>query len=80
MCQWLYSEYWHKHVIKERGKKEILPVVPVAQYPSVVSCSIITLYAAASHHTFLGGGGDMKVKTVKHPCFISGQKKCLLIT
>lgn len=41
------TQYWHNHFTKHL-------FVTVAQYRSLVYCSIITLYAAASHRTFLG--------------------------
>lgn len=71
--QSLYSQYWHNHFTKEKKTKQSSQLfLTVAQYRSVVYCSIITLYAAASHRTFLG---EIKSEIVKTSMFYLWSKK-----
>lgn len=76
VCQWLFSEYWHKYFTKERaGEKRFSQLfLTVAQYRSVVYCSI-TLCCCCFSSRISGRNNESGKKTVKPPCFICGQNK-----
>lgn len=78
VCQWLFSEYWHKYFTKERaGEKRFSQLfLTVAQYRSVVYCSI-TLCCCCFSSRISGRNNESGKKNCKTSMFYlwSKQKK-----